>query len=456
MIRRLWSVLAATVLLTTTTPAHAAPVEIKPGAVWTDTAGGRLQAHGAGILKDGGTYYMVGEDKTAGQTFTAVACYSSTDLANWTRQPNALTRQPSGDLAADRVVERPKILRNAATGKYVMWMHIDTQDYRYARVGVAVADRPCGPYTYQGSFRPQGYESRDMGLFQDDDGTAYLMAEDRPNGLRIFELTADYTQIKRHVALIAPALESPAILKTGGRYFLLGSHLTGWSPNDNSYITATSLAGPWSAQRGLAPASTKTFSSQTSFVLPVTGTGGTTYMYVGDRWNSGNLNDSRQVWLPLTVSGDTVRLPKFYQSWTIDTATGRWAATSQNIVGNPSQRCLDVAGQSTSNGTRTTLWDCNGGENQSWVVNATGELRVYSGTKCLDVRNQSTANGAEAIIWDCNNSVAQKWQTRSDGTIYNVHTGRCLAASAAGTSNGTGAILWTCSGGNEQKWTRRA
>ena len=87
MIRRLWFVLATAVLLTTTTtPAHAAPVEITPGAVWNDTAGQRLQAHGAGMLKVGGTYYMVGEDKTAGQTFTAVACYSSTDLVNWTRQ----------------------------------------------------------------------------------------------------------------------------------------------------------------------------------------------------------------------------------------------------------------------------------------------------------------------------------------------------------------------------------
>jgi hypothetical protein len=105
--------------------ASAATVTITPGTAWTDTAGNRLQAHGAGIFTVGSTYYMVGEDKTAGSTFTAVACYSSTDLANWTRQPDALSRQASGDLSAGRIVERPKVLYNSTTRKYVMWMHID-------------------------------------------------------------------------------------------------------------------------------------------------------------------------------------------------------------------------------------------------------------------------------------------------------------------------------------------
>ncbi len=129
---------------------------------------------------------MVGEDKSAGSTFTAVACYSSTDLVRWTRQSNALSRQSnalsrqsSGDLAAGRIVERPKVIFNSTTGRYVMWVHIDSTSYTDQRAGVAVSDTPCGPYTYLGSTRPLGHPSRDLGLFKDDDGTAYLVHEDR-------------------------------------------------------------------------------------------------------------------------------------------------------------------------------------------------------------------------------------------------------------------------------------
>src|SRR5205085_6377918 len=118
--------LAGAVLVAMTPQAaQAATATIVPGTAWTDTAGNRLQAHGVGIFLVGSTYYMVGEDKTAGSTFTAVACYSSTDLVHWTRQADALSRQGSGDLAAGRIVERPKVLYNSTTHKYVLWVHID-------------------------------------------------------------------------------------------------------------------------------------------------------------------------------------------------------------------------------------------------------------------------------------------------------------------------------------------
>jgi beta-xylosidase len=126
-------------------PADAATETITPGTQWTDTAGNRLQAHGAGIFTVGSTYYMVGEDKTAGSTFTAVACYSSPDLVHWTRQTNALSRQASGDLAAGRIVERPKVIYNSSTGKYVLWMHIDNTAYQDRRAGVATSSTEAFP-----------------------------------------------------------------------------------------------------------------------------------------------------------------------------------------------------------------------------------------------------------------------------------------------------------------------
>ena len=64
----------------------------------------------------------MGEDKVAGSTFTAVACYSPTDLAHWTRQANALSRQSSGGLGPGRIVKRPKVIYNSTTHKYVLWV----------------------------------------------------------------------------------------------------------------------------------------------------------------------------------------------------------------------------------------------------------------------------------------------------------------------------------------------
>lgn len=84
-----------------------------------------------------------------------------------------------------------------------------------------------------GSFRPLGYESRDIGVFKDDDGNGYLFTEDRPNGLRIAAMTDDYLNVTREVHLWDENIESPAILKQNGYYFVMGSHLTGWNANDN-------------------------------------------------------------------------------------------------------------------------------------------------------------------------------------------------------------------------------
>lgn len=121
---------------------------------------------------------MIGEDKANGYAFQNVNCYSSPNLVEWTYVGALLSRQSSGDLGPNRVVERPKVIYNRSTRKYVLYMHIDSSDYKDAKVGVATGDSVCGRYTYHGSFQPQGRQSRDMGLYQDDDGSAYLLSED--------------------------------------------------------------------------------------------------------------------------------------------------------------------------------------------------------------------------------------------------------------------------------------
>jgi hypothetical protein len=431
-------------------PAQAATATLAPGTAWTDTAGNRLQAHGAGIFTVGSTYYMVGEDKSAGATFTAVACYSSTDLAHWTRQSDAL-RQGSGDLAAGRIVERPKVVFNSSTGRYVMWMHIDNSSYADARAGVATSTTPCGPYTYLGSSRPLGFQSRDLGLFKDDDGSAYLLTEDRANGLRIDRLSADYTTVQSAVQLFTD-LEAPAMAKVNGRYFLLASHLTGWSTNDNVYATATSVSGSWSGFTNVAPSGSHTYDSQTSFLLPVTGSAGTSYVYLGDRWNSANLNASLPVWLPITLSGSTAAM-SWYPSWGVDTATGGLTLSAFALHGNQSGRCLDITGSSQTNGAAAQIWDCTGAANQRFAPNPAGELRVY-GNKCLEAFAQGQSTGTTVDIWDCNGGNNQKWMLAADGTIVGVQSRLCLDVSGQATANGTKVALWTCNGGSNQKFSR--
>ena len=49
-------------------------------------------------------------------------------------------------LHTSMVLERPKVLYNEGTNKFVMWFHSDNSDYLFAGVGVAVSDTPKGPF----------------------------------------------------------------------------------------------------------------------------------------------------------------------------------------------------------------------------------------------------------------------------------------------------------------------
>ncbi|MHA6757426.1 ricin-type beta-trefoil lectin domain protein [Streptacidiphilus sp. PAMC 29251] len=435
--------------------AGAAAGQFNPGQAWTDTSGNVLQMHGLGIIKAGSTWYGFGEDKTGENAndaaFQDIPCYSSTNLSTWTYRGRALSRQTSGDLGPNRVVERPKVIYNASTKKYVMYMHIDSSSYGEAKVGVATSATPCGPYTYLGSFQPLGFQSRDMGLFQDTDGTAYLLSEDRANGLRIDRLSADYLSVVSSVAVL-PDYEAPAMTKVGSTYYLFGSHLSGWSTNDNVYATATSPAGPWSAFQDFAHDSTDTYDSQTANIVPVQGTAGTTYVYAGDRWQTSNLGASQMIWLPLTINGTSVSM-SWYSPWTLDAASGTWSQHAVSILGAQSGRCLDVTNQDVHPGTSTDIWDCNSGANQQWSLSSDGSIESVQSGLCLDVSNQSTTPGAAVDMWTCNGGANQKWKANSDGTVVGAQSGLCLDVAGQATGNGGGIDVWTCNGASNQTWS---
>lgn len=133
-------------------------------------------------------------------------------------------------------------------------------------------------------------------------------------------------------------------------------------------------------------------------------------------------------------------------------ATPARADVTGALRGVGSNRCLDVLGQSQTDGTNLQLYDCWGGANQQWTSTAGGQLTVY-GSKCLDVPNHATAAGTRVEIWTCNGGANQQWRVNSDGTVVGVESGLCLEAAGAGTANGTAVDIGTCNGGSNQQWT---
>lgn len=321
------------------------------------------------MIKVGSTYYLIGEDKTDGSAFQNINCYSSTDLVSWTYVGALLSQTSSGDLGPNRVVERPKVIYNSSTKKYVLWMHIDSSSYGEAKVGVATGDSVCGKYSYLGSWQPLGFQSRDIGLFQDDDGSAYLLTEDRANGLRIDALTSDYLNVTSNVYLFAD-YEAPAMVKKNGYYFLFASHLSGWDPNDNEYVYATSLSGPWSSWATFATVGSNTYTSQTNYILPVSDS---LTMYMGDRWVSSNLMASTYVWLPLTFSGTTVTMAN-YVNWIPNAATGgAWTV-------GPSENDPEGESAALSGGAKVVACGgCSGGEAAGYIGGSTAGAVTFSG-----------------------------------------------------------------------------
>jgi len=302
--------------------------KIFPGAVWNDTDGNPINAHGGGILFHKGTYYWFGEIKKGetwlvpGQSWECyrvnaggISCYSSKKLTDWKYEGIALspnTTDSTHDLHTSKVLERPKVVYNEQTKKFVMWLHVDSEDYSFARAGVATADNPEGPYTFIESMRPNGQMSRDMTLFKDDDGKAYHIFSSEMNAtMHVSLLTNDYLKPTGTVnrIFIGKSREAPAMFKHNAKYYLITSGCTGWSPNPAMLASADSIMGDWTELYNpcIGPDSESTFFAQSTFVLPLEGKPDN-YIFMADRWNKANLEDSRYVWLPMVFRNDSAAI----------------------------------------------------------------------------------------------------------------------------------------------------
>jgi hypothetical protein len=255
-----------------------------------------------------------------------------------------------------------------------MWFHLELKGrgYRAARSGVAIADKPAGPYRYLYSLRPNagvwpenveaqlrkpltteqvaalaqlempggpvngrtfpvdlvfrrdfegGQMARDMTLFVDDDQKAYHVYASEENGtIQISQLTDDYLKPAGRYIRILPGQfnEAPALFKRAGHYFLITSGTSGWSPNAARLATTDSILGIWrplgNPCRGAQEQMNRTFDSQSTFILPLPAKKDA-YIFMADRWRPNNAIDGRYIWLPVQWDNGTPFL-----QW-----NGRWS-----------------------------------------------------------------------------------------------------------------------------------
>lgn len=356
--------------------AFSASAQLVNGQPWPDTDGHHINAHGGCVIKHGDTWYWYGEQRPQrGFTMDAgVSVYSSADLQSWTYRGVALSvsAERGSDIERGCIMERPKVVWNARTQRFVMLFHLELKGrgYEAACVAFAESDSPTGPFRFVRSQRlhagqwpfdfteqdiaaaqqtqPEAWKewwtpewrrevakgmylwrdlatgqmSRDMTVFVDDDGRAYHITSSQENlTLLVSELSDDYLGFTGKYNMVAPGgqNEAPCLLKHDGTYWLICSGCTGWAPNEARMFRAESIWGPWqqlpSPFRGMAtgyrnmPAD-KTFGAQGTFIF----SDGQRHLFMADVWNPRHLAQSLHFWLPIGYGADGTPVI----SWTDD------------------------------------------------------------------------------------------------------------------------------------------
>lgn len=255
---------------------------IRPGKVWLDTEGNRIQAHGGSILAVGDTYYWYGEnkEKTTGKDniwHWGVRCYSSKDLYNWKNEGIIIAPQPDdpdSPLYPSAMMDRPHILYNEKTKKYVAWLKIMGEPSCFA---VLTAKDILGPYTMVNPrVNPCGQEVGDFDLAVDPNTKkAYLYSEKPHTVIYCAELNTEYTDASgaysEHFTHSGPpeAREAPAHFSRGGIHYLITSGTTGYHPNPSEIAWAIDWHGPWvvSGNPHVEDKSSTSFNSQITSVF---------------------------------------------------------------------------------------------------------------------------------------------------------------------------------------------
>ncbi len=228
--------------------------------------------------------------------------------------------------------ERPKIIFNERTGKYVLWCHYvkypgdhgDTPGT--AEAGVAVCESVNGTYTWLGTMRPVDDLGlvRDSTLYKDRDGSAYFIF-DRQVGsdrcLHIVKLTEDYLACTNRYKRIEAAFwrEAAAVLYYRGYYYMFTSGLTSRATNPAKYYRTKSLMGDWQEMGDPCNADITgtTFESQSTCFLPVDEAKGR-FILMAERHNITNFEECSYIWLPAQLLPDNTLSVSYLPEWSME------------------------------------------------------------------------------------------------------------------------------------------
>ncbi|WP_437817206.1 RICIN domain-containing protein [Sorangium sp. So ce1078] len=464
--------------------AVAAPVTVTNGVQFTDAAGNVVRGHDGGMIKVGKYYYWFGANPHPNNRFQHISVYRSTDLHTWEFRRHVLTETSAPGVEN---LQRPKVIYNARTGHYVLFMRKENHPAPLTDNQVAIATSPTvdGDYTYRRHFRPLGEKSFDVSVFQDNDRdrTAYLISTtgDEQQHLTIYRLKPDYLYVdaREHV-LSNVKREAQTMFKRDGVYFLVTSGITAWQPNQAKYATATSIKGPWSGMADLGDSIT--YGSQPTYILPIQGSNTTSYLYIGDRhgnaWD-GKLKDSEHVWLPLQFPTDRSLSMRWHPRVSINTTTGEVSGVGpghayEQLRAKHNDQCLAVRrftdgpilkdDRTRDDGVAVTQRACGtaAAPNQHWQLLHLGagyhRIVARHSHKCLTVPSSSTANEVQVTQAPCGTGDNQQWKiTDFPGGYSQItarHSGKCLAIAYDPATEAPKAIQFTCKDTANQRWKR--
>lgn len=128
-----------------------------------------------------------------------------------------------------------------------------------------------------------------------------------------------------------------------------------------------------------------------------------------------------------------------------------------------SDRCMDVSGQSNSDGADVIQYSCSSSRNsQIWQLLSVGEgdyyyLINYKSGKYLDVENCGTADNTNVRQWTGLNNWCQQWQMDNAANgiwrFINRNSGKVLQVEDCSTSNNGDIDIATNENTDCQKWT---
>jgi hypothetical protein len=306
-------------------------LNIHPAHVWPDNKGKHINAHSGGVTYYNGVYYWHGEYKIEGKAEKdtadgGISCYTSTDLMNWQNAGVVMSvdyNNPQSDIAHGCILERPKVIFNELTKKFVAFfkLYLKGDGYATAYVGVATANSPLGPFTYSHKFLACGSVngSGDFAMYKDEDGNLYHLAVRKPDKrFSIAKMREDYllpAEEYKPFPEIELHTEAPAIIKHNGIYHLLGSGSMGWAPTAPRYYTSKSLKGPWQQEKNPLDGTNtkdsigveKTWGAQSTFIFPVRGIKNA-YVAMFDIWRPNASSTSGYIWLPIRFENNKMKI----------------------------------------------------------------------------------------------------------------------------------------------------